>query len=305
AATGRLRVVDELIVIPRRAWSGWSLSRRLSELRSILERLKALAFDASLDLQGLAKSALAARLAGIPKRIGFGGREGKELSRLLNNTLVTPEEAERHVVERNLALLRPLGMNGASVRFPRPSVESRVVKIFLARERLSRQGFAVMNPGGGWPAKRWPLERFCALAQGLEKDPGLRIVVAWGNQEEKKMAEAIVQSAPLSCMMAPETDLRELWALLAQGALFVGGDTGPLHMAAAAGVPTVALFGPTSGLRNGPYGAGHRMIQGRCANHPHCWKRRHREACTCMQSIAVEEVLEACRSLGKKRGDEG
>ncbi|MHC4885393.1 MAG: glycosyltransferase family 9 protein [Planctomycetota bacterium] len=287
--------IDERIVVPRKAWREWSLGRRAGAILDRIKHIRGLRFDVTLDLQGLTKSALPGFLSGAKQRIGFDGRDGRELSRFLNTTLI--QSTATHVVDKNLELLRPLGIEAPTAFFPVPQGRSERVEAFLSQNGLTPGEFSIINPGAGWEAKRWALDRFGVVGQGLTQHTGNKAVVTWGGPQEQKMAEAIVDAGGQNCIMAPDTDLRELWLLLAQARIMVSSDTGPLHMAAAADVPTVALFGPTVGARNGPYGPSHEIVQGACPNHPLCWRKRHRAACRCMETITPDQVLEACRRI--------
>lgn len=285
--------LDEILILPRRAWREWSFAKRTGTVWKLLQKIRRNWYQTTLDLQCLSKSALAAWFSGAPRRVGFASPDGREISTLLNNTLVSPSVT--HVVERNLALLDPLGITADRAEFPAPPPPNERVTQFLGDSNLTPGDFVIINPGAGWPAKRWPLERFGNLAKELSQLTDKQVVITWGGDAEKKMALEIVASSPKNCMIAPETDLLELGSLLAQARLFIGCDTGPLHLAAAAGVKCIGLFGPTSGERNGPYGEGNTVLQGRCKNHPLCWKKRWRDKCRCMQEIQVAEVIAACR----------
>lgn len=156
----------------------------------------------------------------------------------------------------------------------------------------------ILNPGAGWGAKLWTVERFAETAIQLLQDSTFPIVITWGGGKEKKMAEDINELTGGKCIQAPPTTLSELWSLLSCSGFYLGLDTGPTHMAAAAGVPTLALFGPTSGERNGPFGAEIcEFIAGKCHQHPLCWKKKYRESCTCMLQISAENVIERCRNI--------
>lgn len=287
--------LNELIIVPRRAWQKWSTGRRIQTVMELMRKIRSLHFTTTLDLQGLTKSALPGFLSGAKERIGFAGRDGRELSRLLNTKLVS--SSSTHVVDKNLDLLAPLGIERGEAIFHVPSGGDGKIDRFLQTNSLQPGCFALINPGAGWEAKRWPVDRFAEVSKELSQLTGNKSVVTWGGALEKKMAEAIVDAGEESCIIAPDTDLRELWLLLSNGRLLVSSDTGPLHMAAAAGVPTVALFGPTTGARNGPYGDRHEIIQGRCANHPLCWKKRYRSMCRCMDTIQPDDVIAACRRI--------
>lgn len=288
-------VADEVFILPRREWKTWSAWQRLGAWRDLIRTIREKAFHAALDVQGLTKSALIPWQANIPHRIGFiprDGRQGRELSSWLNTTCLDSDKL--HVAERNVDLLHGLGITPDACTFPTIRHEAPRVDAFLDEHDLPRGGFVVLNPGAGWAAKRWVPEHFRALATSLAKEN--KIVVTWGGAAENEMARIISEGLP-GVTMAPDTDLRELWALLSHAQLVVGCDTGPLHMAAAAGVPTVALFGPTDATRNGPYGAPCEVVQSVCGQFPACWKKRHRDACTCMQNITVPMVEAACARM--------
>jgi heptosyltransferase I len=137
----------------------------------------------------------------------------------------------------------------------------------------------VLNPGAGKPAKRWPVERFAELATRLGREASARVLVVWGPGEQA--AAQRIARAP-GAVLAPPTDLETLIAVVRRASAVVAADTGPLHVAAAVGVPCVGLYGPTSAARNGPYGAGHRTLS---APDGH------------MTSLAVPAVLAAVREL--------
>jgi lipopolysaccharide heptosyltransferase I len=245
--------VDHVIVVPKRfVRSMRSVARLRSELQG--ER-----FDLTLDPQGLTKSGFAAWLSAAPRRIGFGRPHSREISPWLQTELVESQAA--HVVDHYLELLRPLGIESPRPQFglsiPTAATEKAEE---LAALPQHFGGFAVLNPGAGWDSKRWPPERFAEVARHLATR-GLSSVVTWGGRRERAWAEAIVAEAAGACAMAPPTSLLELAAILRAARLFIGSDTGPLHLAAAAGTPCIALFGASSGTFCGPRGEGHVILQ--------------------------------------------
>ncbi len=254
--------VDEVVPVDTRGWrrcrtpvGAAAVAGALSELR---RHLRGARFDVAIDLQGLLKSGLLVAATRAPLRIGFAAAHCRErISALCTNRHVTPPAAARHVVEQYLALLEPLGVRAPSVEFPLPvnaPVEERMDE-FLGRSGVKPGSRLVaVNPGAGRPDKRWPVERFRALTRRLTDEAGASVLVLWG-PEEAALAETIVGSdEPERALLAPPTDLQELLALLRRASVVVGGDTGPVHLAAALGVPCVGLYGPTSVERNGPYG---------------------------------------------------
>jgi ADP-heptose:LPS heptosyltransferase len=162
--------------------------------------------------------------------------------------------------------------------------------------------FAVLNPGAAWPNKRWPADRFGALAQEIHRRHGWPSIVLWGPGEEA-LARAVVDAAPSGAAapgaaLAPPTTLGDLLAVLAEAALVVSGDTGPLHLAAALGRPVVGLYGPTDPARNGPWAPDDvtvsRAAACRCAHQRQCHAPRW-----CLAGIAVHDVAAAVdRRLG-------
>lgn len=276
--------LDELIVVPR----GWLKSpRAVLELR---RRLRAVQPRVALDLQGLTKSAIAARLSGAPRRIGFAAPDGRELSGLLYTDQVTSRSA--HVVDRYLELLGPLGIERPAARFDLPRNAEAEANVDQWLSGLPLAGpFAVINPGAGWPSKIWPAERYAAVARHLGSTRGLPSLVVWAGGVERQWAAEIVAASGGQARLAPKTSLPELAAACRRACLFVGSDTGPLHLAAAVGTPCVGLFGPMPGDRNGPYGPQHVLVQKVCLQGSSRARRTANNA-----SMLAIEVGDVCRA---------
>ena len=280
--------LDQVIRIPRK----WLKSfRTVRKLRSELRELR---FGVTIDPQGLTKSAVAAWLSGSRTRIGFGGVDGREMSPWLNNVLV--EASASHVVDRNLELLLPLGIRSPKPYFsiPESAADAQIAEGCIHAMGL-QAGYAVANPGAGWPSKLWSMQRFAAVSRHLAREHQLPTAVVWGGDAEKCWAEEIVAASGGSARLAPPTSLRELAAIARRARLFVGSDTGPLHIAAAVRTPCVGLFGPMPGERNGPYGPGHRIVQ-------KVWltgssRDRRTASNDSMLAISVDDVCSACDRL--------
>jgi len=286
------KALDELIIVPR----GWL--KNPHTVWQLRRRLRSLKFDVAIDVQGLTKSAIAARLSGAPRRIGMSGVDGRELSTWLNNVLVEPQS--RHIVDRNLELLAPLGITSPAVHFamPRLAAEDGRAQQIVALAEV-QGGFALLNPGAGWPSKLWPVERFAAVARYLGHYRGLSSLVVWAGAKERAMAESIAAAAEGYAQMAPPTSLTELAALVRRARLFISSDTGPLHIAAAVGTPCVALFGPMPAERNGPYGQGHVALQKMLLTGSS--RSRRSAGPESMLAISIEDVIGACdRLLGRR-----
>jgi heptosyltransferase I len=218
----------------------------------LYRRLRAFAPDRTVDPQGLWKSALVAWAAGAPT-VGFAGPQRRESgSALLCHLRVTPGPDERHVVQKNLALLSAAGIpvvEAAPDARYLSALPDRAADEFMA---ATPRRFAVLHPGAARDEKAWGEGRFAALARGLLREGGLHPVISWGPGDEdrvKKLRALLPQAS-----IPPLLDFKGLARLFAAARLFVAGDTGPLHLADALGAPTLALFGPTDPARNGPYG---------------------------------------------------
>jgi lipopolysaccharide heptosyltransferase I len=260
--------LDAIVVADTR---GWRRARDLqgalaagAEMRAVIGRLRRERADVALDLQGLLKSGVLTRLTRAPLRIGFARRATREPSTIFTNRHVTPPASAHHVVEQYLSLLGPLGIEHPRVEFTLPSdarAESAAEEFFGAADLKPRDRLVAVLPGAGRPVKRWIPERFAALSARLGIEAGARVLVLWGPGEEAA-ARAIVTGAQVA-VLAPPTSLELLIAMLRRVTVAVGADTGPLHLAAALGIACVGLYGPTSAVRNGPYGTRHRALQSR------------------------------------------
>ena len=262
---------------------------RRRDLPSALRALRAERYDVAIDLQGLIKSAVLARSAGAARTVGFSRRFLREPAARYFYSDTVDATGCAHVVDKNLAALSALGVSGRERRFPLEPPDSparAVVRQTLAERRVTR--FALLNPGAAWPNKRWPVERFAEVAAWLLREHGLVSVVPWGPGEEA-VARAVVDGAGTAAFMAPPTRIGDLIAIARDASLALSGDTGPLHIAAACGVPTVALFGPTDPARNGPWEADDICLSrfDRCVCH---YQRRCRRERACIEEISAEEV---------------
>jgi lipopolysaccharide heptosyltransferase I len=264
-------------------------TRRVARTLSVLAELRRVRYDAAIDLQGLLKSAVLARAAGARRTIGFPPAHLREpMARFFYTETPDPGPAV-HVIDKNLAMLAPLGVDGSRVTFPIDIPSSAVAGRVAAAAGVG--GFVLVNPGAAWPNKRWPPARFGALAAAMRERLGLASVVVWGPGEETLAAQVVAASAG-AATIAPATSTSDLFALARGARLVVSGDTGPLHIAAAVGAPIVALFGPTFPHRNGPWAAADVSISrdAGCVCH---YARECRRRDRCIDEITVAEVMAA------------
>jgi lipopolysaccharide heptosyltransferase I len=256
--------VDEVVVADTRGWRrGGAGVTAMREALGVARGLRARAFDVAIDLQGLMKSGLLTALTRAPRRIGFAGPFRREWpSGMFTNERVRPPAAAGHVVDQYLALLVPLGITATPVEFRIPrdeATDARADDILREAGIKPQDRLVLVNAGAGRTEKRWPVASFRELGRRLADEAGARVVVTWGPGEDDD-ARTIAATAA-GALVAPPTTLRELAALMRRARLLIAGDTGPIHIAAAVGTPCLGLYGPTSGVRNGPYGPGHRVLQ--------------------------------------------
>ena len=261
-----------------------------------LQRVRRWNPDTVIDAQGLTKSAWIGRYCGARQRIGFARSEfdGRELSGYLNNTLIAP--TSEHVVTRGLELLKPLGIEHAAIDYRLPSDPGVVERVDLQHRELSvGSSCAMINVGAGWPSKIWPTDRYAAIARHLGNHWGLPSIIAWGGSQEKAIAEQVASESKGWAQMMPQTSLVELAEWIRRSSLFVGSDTGPMHLSVAVNTPTVGLIGPMPIERVGPLGWRHIGVQRERLSTS---EPTHRKSdLRPMLSICVEDVADACDTL--------
>ena len=267
-----------------------------------LSQLRGIQYDVVIDFQGAVRSALLARWSGAP--IVYGSTQPREnAASMFYTRSVLPNGT--HVVEQALALAGALVPTGIvptaiiptqipptpiaepQVEFPvDPDAESKIAGL-----TADVHDFAILNPGAGWGAKRWPAERYGQVAKELAKD-GLCSLVNYGPGEEE-LAVA-VEAAGEGTARKISCSISELIALTRRARLLIGGDTGPMHLAAALKIPVVAIFGPTNPARNGPFGTRSIVLRSASSMTDHT---RHREPEQGLLRITVGEVVAAARKL--------
>jgi heptosyltransferase-1 len=226
-------------------------TRAVASLRKAIEGVRQSAWDASIDYQGLWKSAALPFFGGVKRRIGFSSHTIREFGvPILYSERVRPTTI--HIADQNGELSRRAGAKDrvAPVTLRVSTDDEADMRAQLQKAGIDR--YIVLSPGGGWRAKCWPAERFGALCGKIHDQFGLRCVVNYGPGEDD-LANAVRASSGDASPLLYNAELGPLMALLRSATCIVGGDTGPLHLAIALGTPAVALFGPTDPARNGPY----------------------------------------------------
>jgi heptosyltransferase-1 len=287
---GAMPVVDRLHFAPTREWRRKALSLdTFRGVRSLRGGLRAGGYDAVLDLQGAIRSAVVGRMAGSRRLIGEA-EPRERAARWLFTQRVATQGA--HVIEQDIELAAQIAGDELAPVAPLLPVDPDA-EAWCGR-LLSSSGtrpIALINPGAGWGAKRWPVERYAVVARGLIAR-GFRVLVNAGPGEEP-MADVIVKEAS-GAAIPLATSLTQLIALTRRIALCVAGDTGPLHLACALGRPVVGIYGPTDPSRNGPYGTRFRVLRSPASKRDHT---RHAEPEAGLLTITPEDVLTAAGEL--------
>ncbi len=284
-------VVDRLHFAASRAWKRHPLnSKTFSQIKELRRELSAAQYDAVLDLQGAIRSAVIGRMTGCVRRIGEARPREWPAHWCFTERIATHGA---HVVEQDVELASAVAGDPLTAVAPLLPVDLEAESWcddWLA-ERVTPAGagpLALIIPGAGWGAKRWPPERFAAIAKGL-KDRGMQVLVNAGPGEESLAAPITAGGAvPIT------TTLPQLIALTRRIALCVGGDTGPIHLASALGRPVVGIYGPTDPSRNGPYGTRARVLRSPDSRRDHSRRDAPEPG---LLTITPEDVLNAADEL--------
>jgi heptosyltransferase I len=223
-------------------------------VRSVLE-LRGQAYHTAIDFQGLLKTGFLARLSGADRRLGLEEPWLREPLAAVFYTESVSALGRVHAIAERLALVERLGaprLEPDRWQFPLPHTADDDGVVERRLQQLGARDFVVINPGGGWMSKRWAPENYADLIRRLEPELPWHFLLTGSPAEEPVMQEIIrLAGTPRACYF-PAT-LVQLIALERRARLFIGGDTGPLHLAAAVGTPIVAIYGPTDPARNGPF----------------------------------------------------
>jgi heptosyltransferase I len=286
----QMPIADRLHFASTRDWAKKPIHLKTAgAIGSLRKELLAAKYDAVLDLQGSIRSAAIARMAKVRRVIGEAEPREKPARWLFTERVTT---SGAHVIEQDLELASAVA--GDQLKFTRPQLPIDPAAEAWCDSLLAATGtrpIALINPGAGWGAKRWPVERYAKVARGL-MERGFRILVNAGPSEEP-MADVIVKETSGGAIPLA-TSMDQLVAITRRIALCVAGDTGPLHLACALGKPVVGVYGPTDPSRNGPYGTDFRVLRSPASVRDH---KRREEPEAGLLSISPEDVLHAAAEL--------
>ena len=271
--------------------------QRLKRQMELISELRERRFDLTLDLSKSDRGAFYGFVTGAPTRLGFTTRQRKKLDRHLLYTDLVASPGVQHIVDYHLEMIKKLGLSipGKGIALSRDRSEEEISTGILDENGISRgDDFVVMHPCSRDGHKAWHVDGYARVCDYMCRQWGIKTVLVGGNdQEERSLRRRIImasQSLPVD--LGGRLSLKQLAVVCAQALLFVGIDSGPMHVAAAAGTPVVAIFGPSRRFRWGPWGEEHEVVQKDWPCVP-CGKK----GCDgsgmsrCLDELSAEEVL--------------
>jgi lipopolysaccharide heptosyltransferase I len=310
AAIRRAYPNARLTWLVKREWAGlveridgvdrvWPVESTLTGWLSQVPLLRTEGFDLVVDLQGLFRSAAIGWFSKSPLLVGFAnGREG---SPWFYSRRVPVPQSEMHAVDRYLLVAEAVGARESGTpefQFRIPNRDHEEIDRLLSRSGVTPgTSWVAMNVSARWPTKRWPAASFAEVADRLQQERIGTVVMIGGPEERADVAAVSAMMKMASINLAGATTVGLLPALLSKASVLITNDSGPMHVAAAVGTPIVALFGPTSAVRTGPYGMGHHVLTGKVPCSP-CFSRTCHNALPleCLRTVLPEQVLAAVRA---------
>jgi heptosyltransferase I len=283
--------LDEVWIAPRLRPGQIIRGGNPGRLARLVRRLRSDTFDLVIDLQGLLKSAVWVSLARSRRKVGYD--RTREWSYRVLTERVAPFDREAHAVQRYLNLAQHLGAPAEPPRF-RLGLDAAVEVSHLLPDD-SRHGLVVLHPGARWPSKLWPAAAWAGLADWLSREHGLQVAITGSAADQGLAAEILSPRRAPALNLTGRTTLPELAAVLRRARFMVTTDTGAMHLAAALGTRTVALFGSTAPWRTGPFGEDHEIVRLGLDCSP-CFKRHCPEP-KCLSLLNLETVQAACEKI--------
>ena len=283
--TSSMPLVDRLHMVPAKKWARSPLNpATLRDIRRVRRELRAMRYDIAVDMQGAVRSAMVARWARTRNVIGEAKPREFAAKWFFSRQVATRGV---HVIEQSLEVANAIFGESLPMTLPLlprdPAAEAKAAQL--------QQPFVLLSPGAGWGAKRWPADRYGAVARRIA-EAGYGVVINSGPAEEH-LAQEIVESSGGAARVL-SLDMAELIAVTRRASLMIGGDTGPLHLASALAIPVVGIYGPTDPARNGPFHCRSRVLR-----HPESVRdhARRSEPEAGLLTITPEAVTDAALSL--------
>ena len=296
--------LDRVLVSKRKTWlAGLKTADRRTHWRALVDFLRQLRdtrYDLLIDFQGSAKGAVLVAAARARVKMGFGrGLAHQEFSYLALNRPVPAISMEVHALERYLHLLRPMGIVHPPVRYDLPigpRAQATADRLLQAHATGPDAPRIAINPMAQWPTKLWPNAHFAELADRLVERRRADVFFTGGPEDRGVIDDILGRMRHPAANLAGQTSLLELAALFTRMACVITTDTGPMHIASAVKAPVVAIFGPTSPGRTGPYGPRRRIVRASLPCIP-CFKRGCAIRNQCMTAITAAQVESAVDDL--------
>ncbi|MGM0601836.1 MAG: lipopolysaccharide heptosyltransferase I [Bacillota bacterium] len=296
--------IDNIIILPRKEWNSIRKNKgflqAIKSFTAFFKKMRKEQYDIFLDLHGLFKSAFAGFL--IKADLRLGPADGRELSTFFYQAKIDIPDKKMHQVERALHLASAVGIETEEINYGliiSDVLNNNIDIVFNTYRIPEKKKLVVINPFTTWESKNWYLERYFELAEKLIDDG--HYIIFTGSKKDRKKIEAFEKKDSNNYVnLAGKTSLKELAAVYKRADLYIGGDTGPTHLAAALGVKVISLMGPTDPDTHGPYGRGNTVIQDNSLECIGCWQRSCSRDKKCMKLITVEQVLR----IAKKKLDD-
>jgi len=288
--------IEEVLIIDTSGEKSW-----FPEALSLGRELKKRRFDVAIILNPHKTLHLGCFLGGVPERIGYGRKWGFLLTKAVDDRR---DEGRKHEIEYTMDLLRVAGIDvsaGVSPRMPEDQDAVKYVDALLQNNGVDLlKPMVLIHPGSSNPAKMWPVSRYAELVKKIKSGFDCEVVLMGGG-EEKALSDKVIKEAGVEAFnVSGMLDLKQLAALIKRAAVFIGNDTGPMHMAAALKVPVIAIFGRkipgVSPVRWRPWGDGHVVF-----HRPDDCGECHDDLCPydyrCLSGVAAAEVFEAAEKI--------
>ncbi|MBN1848273.1 MAG: lipopolysaccharide heptosyltransferase II [Deltaproteobacteria bacterium] len=295
--------IDHIIVSNRKSWSRQLIhsngkSSAKKEIVQFIRELRRTNYDWVIDIQGLFKSGILTFLSKGKRKVGLS--TSREFSSIFLTEQPCPVDIDQHALERYLAIAKHLRCDNAEWKgeIPIDTNANERIDTFIKNKGLQGKKVIAINPMARWNTKLWDPEKFALLADRIKKGWASEVIFTGSVKDRSDIKRILNTMTERAIDLTGETTLKELACLYAKCDLLITTDSGPMHMAAAMGCPTVALFGPTAPWRTGPYGKGHVVIRDEIKCSP-CFKKKC-DHMTCMKNITVDRVYNGVEAILKK-----
>ena len=296
--------IDEVVLFPRRRWTKGikSLTEMwgtIGEMLRFIFELRRRKFDVVFDFHGILKSGLLSFLSGSGKRIGYDRKSSKEWNFLFSNVKVKLPEKRISRFQRNLTLLEGIGLTAKAFQYRLhipPEDQEYVGSFFKNVSSYLQRPLIAIHPGTSLKThfKRWMPDQYARLADRFIQELDASVLFTWGG-EELEWVKRIQREMNKPSFLGPETkSLTQLGEVYRHCDLYVGGDTGPMHIASLMGIPAVVIYGPTDPIENEPFG-NHKKVRKEVGCNP-CHKYTCKEL-ICIKSISADDVFKATQEI--------